>query len=322
MSRAARRIALGVKQLIFFLNDVSAALAYLARGRRPRPGLTVLCYHRVAEAIPRFPPFNPYNVHPSTLARQVAALRTLPGVTLVTTRDVASWITNGPPDSGSYLLVTFDDCWEHSIPAARQLSDAKVPATFFIATGFIGAPVFEFSSFDRWYAAQPNADPRVYTPITEAGCQALLDLGMEVQPHGDRHLSLGTVSPTEMKDDIDRSIRFVQARLGRDVIAFCYPFGSRHSGDYTPEVIDVLRRSPAVMAFSTDAGINPLSDLESRRYSLRRIPVNSYDRGILYAAKASGYSGALPILKAILHRVSRSSDRMASPTSSFSTHPA
>jgi peptidoglycan/xylan/chitin deacetylase (PgdA/CDA1 family) len=299
---AVRRALLVVKQFIFLLNDVSGALVYLARARRPRRGLTVLCYHRSANAVPKFPPHNPYNVSPANLARHVVALRALPGVTVVSLADIAAWIRNGPPRSGSYLLLTFDDCWAHTVDAARSLARAKLPGAFFIPTGFVGSRSYDFSSFDRWYAAQPDANPDVYRPISEEGCRELVALGMDVQPHGDRHLHLGIVPVAEMKRDIERSVEFVRRSIGQDVIAFCYPFGSRHLGDYTPEVIETLSHTSAVMAFSTDAGVNSLENLVANRYALRRIPVNSYDGGLLFAAKASGYSGALPVIKAILHR--------------------
>jgi peptidoglycan/xylan/chitin deacetylase (PgdA/CDA1 family) len=317
-----RRAVQALKQLIFYVNDVSAALAYLAAGRRPRQGLTVLCYHRVADAIPSFPPYNPYNVSPANFAEQVESLRAMRGVKLVGVAEVATWLRNGAPQSGSYLLLTFDDCWDHTVAVGQRLAKAGVPGTFFIPTGYVGSAVFDFSSFDRWYVAQPNADARVYKPITEGGCQELIALGMDVQPHGERHLHLGTVPAAEMETDIARSIDFVQDRLGRRVVAFCYPFGSRHLNDYTAEVIEALTHTPAMMAFSTDAGVNRLDDIHATRYALRRIPVNGYDRGLLFEAKASGYTGALPALKAILHRATPVSGRSSAPASTVSARAA
>lgn len=304
-----RHFWVSVKRLLFLLNDTLGVFSFLLHGRRPKEGLTILCYHRLAKGLPDNSPFNAYNVDPDDFSRQLEDLGRMNEISLISARELAGWMDAGPPASGAYLMITFDDGWHHGLAAATQLATKGWRATFYVPTAHLGSKFFSFSAYDTWCSAQPGADPRCYTPLTVEDCVELRKLGMEVQPHGHSHRSLGNLPTTEMEAEVRDSVAFVRQRLGTEVLGYCYPFGSSDFQDFTDKVIGVLRSSGIRFALSTDAGCNRLTDLRENAHRLKRVPVNDYDRGLFFQAKASGYCGILPFLKKALHTSQRVMER-------------
>jgi peptidoglycan/xylan/chitin deacetylase (PgdA/CDA1 family) len=287
------------------LNDAIGVMLFLLHRRRPKGGLSILCYHRMARGLPRESPFNAYNVEPEVFAHQLAELKQFSDVTVISASELARWIESTPPTEGAYLMLTFDDVWRHSLDAARQMATDRVPGSFYVPTGHIGSRFFAFSAFDTWCSRQPNVDSKLFTPVAFEDCRELRRLGMEIQPHGHSHRSLGNIPRSEMEADIRSSVEVIQGELKTDVFGFCYPFGSSYLGDFDTSVIEVLRRSGVRFALSTDAGCNSLSEIKARSHRLKRIPVNDYDRGLFFRAKVAGYCGVLPAVKAVVHTVRR-----------------
>lgn len=299
------RVRLWAKQFIFLLNDFLAVIMFLLNGRRPRGRLTILCYHRIQSGLPKAAPFDPYNVDPSDFAKQIASIPSIRGLSVVSARDVAAWIEAGGTPEGSYLLLTFDDGWRNSIRAASLVSARGLSGVFFVPTAYVGSRLLQFSAFDVWCSAQPDANPSWYTPLTVNDCLRLRELGMEVQPHGHSHRSLGNLAVEEMEEDINLSLDFVKRVIGSEVLSFSYPYGSSNHSDVTKQVADFLRRSGVRFALTTDAGANRLDRLKQEAFRLKRIPVRAHDKGIFFEAKAAGYCGLLPGLKEVCHNITK-----------------
>ncbi len=299
------RIVTRAKRSLFLLSDFMAVLAFLANGKHPKEGLTILSYHRLARGIPRYPSHNPYNVEPDLFAEHVAALAELHEVKIVSLKKIAEWGRNGPfPAKGSYLLLTFDDGWRHWLDAAGLLADRGISAAFFVSTRYLGWNHLPFSGFDRWCQQRSDADPAWYTPLGLQDCRRLIALGMSVQSHGHSHRSLGQLSPAAMEEEVRLSLGVIRS-LGEEPFAFSYPYGSSFLGDVSDTLQRCLRHEGVMIALSTDAGSNSLPEAQRRLLRLRRIPINDYDTRLFFQAKASGYCGPLPALKWLLHSVKR-----------------
>jgi len=121
-------LTLRLKRVAFWLADLTAVLEFLLHRRRPRSGLTVLCYHRTAENLPVTAPFDPCNVTPATFFGQMASLRSLQHVTVVSAKWLGDWIRKGGIPTGSYLMFTFDDGYHNSLEAAVRLHRKDGPA--------------------------------------------------------------------------------------------------------------------------------------------------------------------------------------------------
>lgn len=111
-------------------------LDLILRGRHilPRRSLVVLTYHRIAEKEPVLDD-GVVSASPAEFADQMGMLREC--ATPLSIDQVAD-LLRGRPAPDNAVLVTFDDGyrdnWEAALPILRRQG---VPATFFIATGFI-----------------------------------------------------------------------------------------------------------------------------------------------------------------------------------------
>jgi peptidoglycan/xylan/chitin deacetylase (PgdA/CDA1 family) len=255
----------------------------------------VLAYHRLASGLPRWPPFDPFNVDPALFRHQLEELARLHRSTVVSVRDVARWLTEtGPPLRGSYVLLTFDDGWTHLLQPLSEAVSRGLPAVVFVPTGHLGSRHFQFFRFDRWYTASGAAAGPASTPLGLTDCRRLVAAGVDVQPHGHSHRSLGNLAEPEMRAEIRDSVAFIERELGLDSIAFAYPYGSSRFFDATPSVERALADRGIKLALRSDPGINALETLSQEALRLRRVPMTDFDVGIVFRAKASGYLGFLP----------------------------
>src|SRR2546422_2883585 len=210
-----RPFALWVKRVLFRLVESPGVLLFLLSGKKPKAGLTILCYHRIADGLPRNPLLNSFNVSPAQFERQLAALESLPGISVVSVRQVAEWLETGPIPAGSFLLFTFDDGYKNAIVAAVQLAAKGLNGVFFVVTGYVGEEVLDFNVYDVWCKNLPGSNPIWYRPMDLEDCRRLLALGMEIQPHSHTHRPLGWLKPEEMEQEIQASKVFVEGILGQ-----------------------------------------------------------------------------------------------------------
>jgi peptidoglycan/xylan/chitin deacetylase (PgdA/CDA1 family) len=296
-------IILWLKWFAFWLADSTAALEFLLHGKKPRPGLTILCYHRIADGLPRNASLDPFNVSPAIFAGQMSALRSLRSVKLVSAKTVAGWMNGRSIPQGSYLMVTFDDGYQNVLSAAEMLHKEKWPGVFFVTTGYIEKPIFDFNPYDRWCRGLSGSDPSWYRPLCFTDCQKLLELGMEIQLHGHLHRPLGILGADELHEEIHNCKTTLEGALGCEAIAIAYPYGNSRANHFNARVESCLQAMSIQFAVSTDAGTNDLADLKNHAYRLRRIPVHEHDRGLLFKAKAAGYCGIMPFAKAVAYRM-------------------
>ena len=100
---------------------------------RPGPGPTILMYHRIAS--PRVDPWG-LAVHPDRFEQHLAVLRRTRHPLPMS--EFVSRLERGTlPDKA--VAVTFDDGYVDNLrQASPRLASARVPATLFLATGFVG----------------------------------------------------------------------------------------------------------------------------------------------------------------------------------------
>jgi peptidoglycan/xylan/chitin deacetylase (PgdA/CDA1 family) len=291
-----RRLMIAAKHLALFLNGLVAVAEYLLHAAHPRPGLIVLLYHRLASDLPRWPPFDAFNVEPRTFERQLDELARMRDVALVSVRDIAGWVDTGGPRNGSYVAMTFDDGWHHLVEQLSTPAARGVPITVFVSTAHLGRPLLEFFRFDRWHVPTAHDRAKVLTPLDLADCRALVAAGVDVQPHGHTHRSLGNLPDAEMRAEIAQSVGVMEQELGVRAIAFAYPYGTSRFADCTPRVEMALADRGIRIALRSDPGLNRLDALCEQALRLRRVAVTEFDVGLILRAKASGYLGFLPFL--------------------------
>jgi peptidoglycan/xylan/chitin deacetylase (PgdA/CDA1 family) len=260
---------------------------YVLGGRRPRAGLTVLAY--------RMSPRHPWrHVTPERFSDQLRSIGMTKGVSIVGLSQVERWRSH-PPDSGSYVLLTFDDGLQRHLHAAAELSRYALSGAFFIPSGPLpsGAPANE----------EERLDPD--------GIRLLVRLGMYVQPRGHEHHSLGRLTPEALAGELDHSLSYCAHFAHPFSFAYpgaypgSHPGGSKAHGDVTDEVTQALCDRGIRLAFTTEIGRNTFRWIHDEPLRLKRVPMAQHDRRIFAQAKAAGYSGPLPPLRRLALRIGR-----------------
>jgi peptidoglycan/xylan/chitin deacetylase (PgdA/CDA1 family) len=170
-----------------------------------------------------------------------------------------SGLRAGRPMGGT-LSITFDDGYldnfEVAVPILRKLG---LPATFFVATGFVGSKVVPF--WDRDLVLQPGW-------MSWDHLRTLAAEGFELGCHTDTHVDLGSVDEQTVRTELELSRQKLKGELGVSADLFAYPFGGKQNiNERSRQVVKELGFSCCASCYG---GFNPpLAD----PYDLRRIPV-------------------------------------------------
>ena len=201
-----------------------------------RPKALILMYHRVAEE--RDDRLN-LAVTPAHFAEQMEVLQRIARPAPLT--EVAD--SRGSAATRA-VAVTFDDGYVDNVTAARPvLHRFGVPATFFIASGYVGA------SANFWWDDPCAAKlPVSADAVAGLGSDPLIDVGA----HTVTHPRLAGRPPAEQESEIRASRLHLQELTGASVTSFAYPFGG--PGDYTSETIGLVQRAGFACACTSVAG--------------------------------------------------------------------
>ncbi|WP_168380936.1 polysaccharide deacetylase family protein [Modicisalibacter radicis] len=111
---------------------------------------------------------------------------------------------------------------------------------------------------DQLFRRYVTADERGFAESLYMNTRQLRELhaaGMCLGSHGDRHRWLNTLSPVEQRQEIERSLTFLQ-ELGvpaRDWV-MCYPYGG-----YDDSLLEILRDKQCAMGLSVEVGLADLT---------------------------------------------------------------
>jgi peptidoglycan/xylan/chitin deacetylase (PgdA/CDA1 family) len=131
---------------------------------------------------------------------------------------------------GGTLSITFDDGYLDNFEvAAPILGKLKLPAAFFVTTGFIGTS--NPAAWDRHLAQHPGW-------MTWDQVRSLAAQGFEIGSHTDTHINLGKVDPAVARAELRLSREKLQQELGTRPRLFAYPFGGReHISERSRELV-------------------------------------------------------------------------------------
>src|SRR5436190_13936408 len=131
--------------------------------------------------------------------------------------DQVAGIRAGRPMGGT-LSITFDDGYVDNFEvAAPILRKLDLPATFFIATGFIGSKVVPF--WDKGLPPQPW--------MSWDHLRTLAAQGFEFGCHTDTHIDMGSVDERTVRAELELSREKLKHELGVSAELFAYPFGGK-----------------------------------------------------------------------------------------------
>jgi peptidoglycan/xylan/chitin deacetylase (PgdA/CDA1 family) len=220
-------------------------------------GALILGYHRVAEA--RHDP-DRMCVSPRHFAEQLEVVRGC--ARPVSLAQLVSYLADGrlPP---RLVAFTFDDGYADNLSHAWPLLERfEVPATLFVATGYIGGS-FPWDGASE--ATQPAARALTAAEIARLSRQPLLEIGA----HSVTHPFLARLSRRDQEAEVRQSKKYLEELTGKRVNGFSYPNGS-----YAPETVTLVQQAGFSYAC---ASVNGVPGRGAARFCLPRFWIPDYD---------------------------------------------
>jgi peptidoglycan/xylan/chitin deacetylase (PgdA/CDA1 family) len=122
----------------------------------------------------------------------------------------------------------------------------------------------------------------------------LIELGSHTHTHADLR-----GRPEALRHELEISIEIVRELFNQVDVPFAFPYGRRHSGHVSEELLDVVRQSGATCALTTEA---ETIDLLDEPFGWGRFNVYDWDSGASLAARLAGWYGWAPRLQSLLSR--------------------
>jgi peptidoglycan/xylan/chitin deacetylase (PgdA/CDA1 family) len=243
----------------------------------------ILMYHRVVVS-PRGVRAPTWNVTPERFRAQLAGLLRH-GYRPWPLRKVLAAHLAGEELPHKTFVVTFDDGYEnvyrHAFPILRDL---QVPATIFLATGYLDSPA-PFP-FDAWQGAGSTELPAdIWKPLTSAQCANMLASGLiELGGHTHSHDDFRS-RPDELRHDLALSLETLRTRFGLTEATLAFPYGYGCRGNDGPALAEVAQEAGMLCALTTDEEV-----VRSRDdcFNWGRFTASNFDSAASLTAKLNG----------------------------------
>jgi peptidoglycan/xylan/chitin deacetylase (PgdA/CDA1 family) len=264
---------------------LSATLLGQPPGKESANQFGVLMYHRIAPPV-KGHPFPTWNVTPERLHDQLAGLlkRRFQAWPL---RKVLECRRRRLPLPKRVFLVTFDDGYEnnytHAFPVLRDL---KVPATIFLATGYVGTG--EPLPFDDWSSKGHAGVPAdTWRALTLEQCREMQSSGLiELAAHTHTHQDFRG-RPDAFRDDLRTCVAFLRQHFGLSDTTFAFPYGTKKTGFSGPAMARIAREVPGILcALTTES---ELARAECDPFDWGRLTAEQSDTAGTLAGKLSGW---------------------------------
>ena len=163
-------------------------------------------------------------------------------------------------DMGGTLSITFDDGYRDNYDIAVPiLSRLRLPATFFLTTGYIGSNIT--APWDRALTPAPGW-------MTWEQIRSLKAQGFDIGAHTDTHIDLGTAEPDTIRAELRACRQKLELEVGGEINLFAYPFGGVNN--ISPASRQLVREAGFSCCLSCYGAFNPpVSD----PYHLARIGI-------------------------------------------------
>jgi peptidoglycan/xylan/chitin deacetylase (PgdA/CDA1 family) len=147
-------------------------------------------------------------------------------------------------DISCNLVITFDDGYLDNRSAADELSRRNLPASFFIATDFIGTHRVP------WWDAKAGIDSEW---MSWDQVRSLHRAGFDLGAHTKNHVDLSVVAGADAEEEIIGSARRLASETGASIDLFSYPYGRAHQ--ISEENRELVRKAGFVCCPSAYGGV-------------------------------------------------------------------
>ena len=191
------------------------SMGYFALRDRMSPYATVLTFHSVNDTEEQ----NGLTIHPRLFEEVLDVL--VRRYQIVPLARLCEMVLKSEPIPARTVAITFDDGYlDNFSVAAPILKQRKVPATFFVSSGYVGT-----TRRFPWDVSDSASHPM----MTWEHVRQLAAEGFEVGSHSVNHFNLGTCMPDVARKEITESKRHIEDQLGAAISGFAYPFGWKKS---------------------------------------------------------------------------------------------
>jgi peptidoglycan/xylan/chitin deacetylase (PgdA/CDA1 family) len=170
------------------------------------------------------------------------------GFHAITMAQLVGHLRDGKPLPSRPIVISFDDGWAEQYTVAFQI----LKKHHLIGSFFVYTRPLDHAQYMSW------------TQLQEMSVA-----GMDIEAHTLTHPHLRELAPDEAMREISESKKALEARLGKPVVAFSYPFG-----EYNASIVDMLKRAGFASAVTLAAGFNQRAD---ELFTLHRIRVSYRD---------------------------------------------
>ncbi len=281
---------------MWLAGKLGASLNWLM-GSRADDDLAILMYHRVAPRVPGLPP-PLHNVEPQRFRQQLEGLLER-GFRFWPLSKVLQFRAAGAAMQPHTVVVTFDDGFRSVYTEAWPvLQELKIPATVFVNTAYLDSDrPFPFDAWGVQVAGRAPADS--FRPLTWEQCREMASKGLvEIGAHTHTHADFRG-RPDEFRADLQKSVDIVRERVGLHEVTFAFPYGSRHAGFASDELVDAARQTGVTCALTTEPVlVEPHSD----PFRWGRFNVFPWDTAATLTGKLNGWYSWAPMLRQSLSR--------------------
>ncbi|HEY2934575.1 MAG TPA: polysaccharide deacetylase family protein [Acidobacteriota bacterium] len=186
--------------------------------------------------------------------------------------DAAQLVQTGTDPNKRYVALTFDDGYQDFYTAAVPIMDRYgFTATVFLPTRYINNSRAKFKQ--RCCLTWPEV-------------RALTDRGIRFGSHTVSHSRLTTLTRDSLEYEIRESKSKIEDETGMGVQSFAYPYAYPETNKkFRAELNEILRRTGYTNGVTTIVGTASGKD---NPFSLKRLPVNSFDDICFFRAKLDG----------------------------------
>jgi len=218
------------KKVLYVRKFVYTMLALIDRTFGMENGVVILCYHGISSDEFRF------NISESMFISQMNRLID-DGYCFITAHQLVQWLQSGKKDwNGKACLINFDDGYRNILSVKKFLASKKIFPVVFVLSDIKNADYDELANKQEFLSDSEIIDLR--------------NNGWSIGCHSATHRDFSVISSDAAKDEITASKNNLEKRLGFDIELFAYPKGS-----YSESIMDIVKKSGYVAAFSMDDGI-------------------------------------------------------------------